>query len=319
MSNGLPLLDEQELTFHTVSRLSKAQRKFEIQIDMLKEKVRLTQPTTSSSSQPKEATSSAPLANDIPPESQSQPKAGVNRVSSSTFRRATFKPQRSASVTSNNGGPAKSDTVNSRTSSSARSSTQVPRESVVVSRASYSAVPPTQTSELTSPPPIISSTAPARRSSVFSPISNAPAPVEESFAGIGKRKRTFEEDAENQRLSIVEAVVVPPTSPSRIRQLAERGLRSIAPRLSPKKKFAQLMDEADLPPTNPFAPISFDNIEPSSGRQGVEESHSSMPPTAPAYSKASEAQAPSSRRTRPGASGAIRPRIRLQDMLSGGR
>lgn len=279
---------------------------------MLKEKVRLGQPTSTSRAQTKETASATSLVDDAS-QSQSQPKPGLNRVSSSTFRRATFKPQRSASVTSNNDGVPRSNTVNSRASSStARNPSQTSRESVPASRASsYSVAPQPQSSELPPAALAVTSPMPTPPMSVFSPISNTSTPLEESFAGIGKRKRAFEEEPENQRPSAVEAVVVPPSSPSRFRQMAERGLR----KLSPKKKFAQLMDEADAPTTNPFAPVSFDDAGPSLGRERPEERPSSVS----SQSRAPEAQVPTSRRTRPGASSAIRPRVRLQDMLSGGR
>lgn len=68
-----------------------------------------------------------------------------------------------------------------------------------------------------------------------------------ALSSTGKRKREIEADAENRRPP--EVVVVPMSHPSRMQQIAERGLRKLSPKRPPHKK----PDLAEGPDSATFA------------------------------------------------------------------
>lgn len=137
-------------------------------------------------------------------------------------------------------------------------------------------------------------------------LSPAPAHVAGHTAlSTGKRKREIEEDTENRRPP--EAIVVPPSSPSRLRQFAERGLRTLTPKRSPRKRLAQLGD-LEPPPHVPsaLAPPSFD--APDSVIAGTSQVH--FVPRKPPL-RSSHEQVPIGRRHHPS-----KHRVRLHEMLA---
>lgn len=116
-----------------------------------------------------------------------------------------------------------------------------------------------------------------------------------ALSNTGKRKREIE-DNENRRPP--EAVVVPPSSPSRIRQLAERGLRTLAPKRSPRKKLAQMAGGSGAFASLASAQPSLDT--PNQRDTNIESSQTRSQEHAPMRSRGQPSK----------------PRVRLQEMLA---
>lgn len=252
---------------------------------MLKEKLRIAQPQ---STQPR-------------PESSTQLRKASQEESrtdsASSWRRPTFMPHRTVSGSSER--PA-SDASGSRTSLlSTAHPVATSRISSMSSRTSRDTLASRTVSASS-----INSIEPQVPRLHFAPtgpsVASASSETGSLFGGIGKRKRNVEEDSENRRPA--EPIVVPPSSPSRIRQLAERGLRTLTPKRSPRKKLAQLTEDGD--DSDPLVPLALTNPF---GMTGDEPGLTSKP----LLFQTTGDLAPITRATNP-----TRSRVRLQDMLT---
>jgi hypothetical protein len=191
-----------------VISLLKSQRKNELQINMLKEKLRVTNPPLRHASSPTQG------------QNTQQPTSRI--ISGSSWRRPALLPHRSPP------------------GASQRAPSTGPLRSGI---SSLSLVPPAGPQHHSNPSQHLpdSHEVPAActpNAELCPGSAQAQAAAGHiALSNTGKRKRETE-DNENKRPP--EAVMVPLSSPSRIRQLAERGLRTLAPKRSPRKKLAQM-------------------------------------------------------------------------------
>jgi hypothetical protein len=261
----------------------KSQRKNESQINMLKEKLRVANP------QPR---------HDALPTREQTIQPPVSRAASGSWRRPAFLSHRDP--------PGASQRPSSSGSSSSRISLLSPAQPTETQR--YSNTPPS-TPDFNNG----SATTPEHYKSTYNAEAGA-GPALAHTAGhvalssTGKRKREIEVDSENRRPP--EAVVVPPSSPSRLRQLAERGLRTLTPKRSPRKKLAQLAGASESAPYIPLtlAPPPFDI--PNQRGVNAESSQVHLVPGKRPL-RGSQEQAPIGGRNHPS-----KHRVRLHEMLA---
>ncbi|KAF8310368.1 hypothetical protein DL93DRAFT_2157815 [Clavulina sp. PMI_390] len=220
-----------------IKSLARTQRKNEVHIHLLKEKLR-TVPVTKAQ-QPAPARDPVP-APSVPASSQAPPE-----VPSAAWRKDPNRPIiRPRNVSASASGPGAASGSRPPPQPRQRQPLLFSNDPVDTKRDHIS--PRSASAPSAQPAPtLLSPSNPASASAVTGPQG------ESIFAGAGKRKRVTDDDAENRRPP--DAIVVPPSSPSRIRQLAERGLRTIV--RSPTKRFSELPDEEE----NPRVPISIAN------------------------------------------------------------
>jgi hypothetical protein len=244
-----------------VISLLKTQRKNELQINMLKEKLRVTNP---------------PLRHASSPTQGQNTQRPISRIiSGSSWRRPALLPHRTPPGASQR--PPSTEPSHSRISS-------------------LTLIPPTNPQPHSNPSQHLPDSHDVPAASYTPNAELGPGSAQAQVAAghitlsnTGKRKREIE-DNENKRPP--EAVVVPPSSPSRIRQLAERGLRTLAPKRSPRKKLAQIAGGSST--------FTSASAQPNQRDTDIESSQTRSQEHAPMRSRGQPSK----------------PRVRLQEMLA---